>query len=605
MNREREETPTEREKSGAQEEAQEKEEKRPRVENTETGEKEGTEAIDGAVVPERLRGHVVRVDACRVALRKGLARDMRVEGLVYANAALLPQMLAECAEAQASFVGALLQVANVASVPGVLGRSLAMPDAHSGYGFSIGGVAAVDAADPAACVCPGGVGYDINCGVSLLRTNLDAATALATPAQRERLAAALFARIPVGVGCETATPAFSHQQSSSSSKSSGGGGGGGKSADALPREVLTRGLPWLVEQGRAWPEDVAHCEEGGCVAGADPACVSRRALARGRLQLGTLGSGNHYVEVQAVDEVYDAAAAAAMGLDAVGRVCVMVHSGSRGLGHQVCSDALRSMQHCADAVHNANDEQLTGVPVQSRAGQDYLHAMACAANYAFVNRGCMRQCVREAFVDTFARDSSAIATTTTEGATGEAAEAAGAGAEEMDAKRIEEEARKMDMHLVYDVCHNLAKFEDHVVDGRAVHCLVHRKGATRAFPPGHPDVPACYRAVGQPVIIGGSMGTCSYVLTGTAQAMAETFGSTCHGAGRALSRSTARRTLPAADVMQGLAERGIVLKIATPKDVAEEAAEAYKDVSQVVQTCHDAGISKLCVRLRPLIVCKG
>ena len=592
MNREREEkeTPSETEEPGVLEGTQEKEEKRPRLEEAENGttttkdEKAPTEVIDGVAVPEKLRGHIERVDAWRVALRKGLARDMRVEGLVYANARLLPQMLAECAEEQATFVGALLQVANVASVPGVLGRSLAMPDAHSGYGFSIGGVAAVDASDPSACVCPGGVGYDINCGVSLLRTNLDAATVLATPAQRERLAAALFARIPVGVGCETAAPA-------------------GKSVGALPADVLTRGLPWLVAQGRAWPEDVAHCEEGGCVAGADPACVSRRALARGRLQLGTLGSGNHYVEVQAVDEIYDAAAAAAMGLDAVGRVCVMVHSGSRGLGHQVCADALRSMQHSSAVVHNANDEQLTGVPVQSPDGQHYLRAMACAANYAFVNRGCMRQCVREAFVDTFARHSSTENTTTTsESATEAATEAT---ATEMDAKQIEEEARKMDMHLVYDVCHNLAKFEDHVVDGRTVHCLVHRKGATRAFPPGHPDVPECYRAVGQPVIIGGSMGTCSYVLTGTAQAMAETFGSTCHGAGRALSRSTARRTLPAADVMQGLAERGIVLKIATPKDVAEEAAAAYKDVSQVVQTCHDAGISKLCVRLRPLIVCKG
>ena len=599
MNREREEeeegekrvekTKEEKEEEEEEKSAKPKEEKRARVEEEEAEEEK--ERIDGVEVPERLRGRIARVDAWRVALRRGLARDMRVEGLVYANARLLPQMLAECAEEEpAQFVGALVQVANVASVPGVVGRSLAMPDAHSGYGFSIGGVAAVDADDPAACVCPGGVGYDINCGVSLLRTNLDAATALATPAQRERLAAALFARIPVGVGCETAAPVAP----------------AGKGADALLRDVLTRGLPWLVEQGRAWPEDVAHCEAGGCVAGADPACVSQRARARGRLQLGTLGSGNHYVEVQAVDEIYDAAAAAAMGLDAVGRVCVMVHSGSRGLGHQVCTDALRRMQHAAAVVHNPNDEQLAGVPVQSPDGQHYLRGMACAANYAFVNRGCIRQCIREAFVDTFANGTGAQASPSPEETAATTAETTTTTTTtKMDAHQIEKEARKMDMHLVYDVCHNLAKFEDHVVDGRTVHCLVHRKGATRAFPPGHPDVPECYRAVGQPVIIGGSMGTCSYVLTGTAQAMAETFGSTCHGAGRALSRSTARRTLPAADVMQGLAQRGIVLKIATPKDVAEEAAEAYKDVSQVVQTCHDAGISKLCVRLRPLIVCKG
>ena len=579
-----------------------KEEKRARVETRgEEGEErkeeeEQEERLDGVVVPKRLRGRIARVDACRVALRKGLARDMRVEGLVYANARLLPQMLGECAEAEARFVGALVQVANVASVPGVLGRSLAMPDAHSGYGFSIGGVAAVDAADPAACVCPGGVGYDINCGVSLLRTNLDAATVLATPAQRERLAAALFARIPVGVGCETTSPIFISSSTSSTASTTA------KSTSQpreLPTGVLTEGLPWLVAQGRAWPEDVAHCEEGGCVGGADPACVSRRALARGRLQLGTLGSGNHYVEVQAVDEIYDAEAAAAMGLDAVGRVCVMVHSGSRGLGHQVCTDALRAMHKSAAAVHNPNDEQLAGVPVQSADGQHYLAAMACAANYAFVNRGCLRQCVREAFVETFSSSSEADATTENN------TEATETTTKEINPETVERAARKMDMHLVYDVCHNLAKFEDHVVDGRKVRCLVHRKGATRAFPPGHPDVPECYRAVGQPVIIGGSMGTCSYVLTGTAQAMAETFGATCHGAGRALSRSTARHTLPADQVMDSLAQRGIVLKIATPKDVAEEAAEAYKDVSQVVQTCHDAGISKLCVRLRPLIVCKG
>ena len=504
--------------------------------------------IDGVRVPRALYGYVARLDANRVVLRQGLVPGMRVDGVVYVNKDLLPQMFAELEHNSAGIVGALQQVANVASVPGIVRYSLAMPDAHSGYGFSIGGVAAMDTADPAACVCPGGVGYDINCGVCLLRTNLDEAC-LASAKARARLADALFASIPVGVGCD---------------------GGLDVAAGALD-DVLREGLPWLVARGLAWPEDVEHCETRGCVAGADPRLVSARAKARGRQQVGTLGSGNHYVEVQAVDEIYDEAAAAAMGLTRRGQLCVMIHSGSRGLGHQVCADALRAMQHSDDAVPNANDPQLAGVPIASRAGQDYLAAMACAANFAFANRGTMRARARAAFASVF-----------------------GAA-----------DARELDMHLVYDVCHNLAKLEDHVVDGRTVHCLVHRKGATRAFPPGHPDVPECYRAVGQPVIIGGSMGTCSYVLTGTQHGMDTTFGSTCHGAGRALSRSSAMKQLPAAAVMDALAQKGVVLRIATPNLVAEEAAEAYKDVSAVVQTCHDAGISKLCVRLRPLIVCKG
>ena len=502
--------------------------------------------IDGVRVPRALYGYVERLDENRVVLRKGLVPGMRVDGVVYVNRDLLPQMFAEYENNSAGFVGALQQVANVASVPGVVRYSLAMPDAHSGYGFSIGGVAAMDTADPAACVCPGGVGYDINCGVCLLRTNLDEAC-LKSEAARARLADALFASIPVGVGCE----------------------GGIDVAGALDA-VLREGLPWLVARGLAWPEDVEHCEERGCVAGADPALVSERAKARGRQQVGTLGSGNHYIEVQAVDEIYDETAAAAMGLARRGQLCVMIHSGSRGLGHQICTDALRAMQKSGVGVPNANDPQLAGVPIASREGQEYLAAMACGANFAFANRGTMRQRARAAFASVFGAD-----------------------------------ARDLDMHLVYDVCHNLAKLEDHVVDGEPRRLLVHRKGATRAFPPGHPSLPECYRAVGQPVIIGGSMGTCSYVLTGTQHGMDTTFGSTCHGAGRALSRSAAMKQLPAAQVMDSLARKGVVLRIATPNLVAEEAAEAYKDVSAVVQTCHDAGISKLCVRLRPIIVCKG
>jgi len=506
----------------------------------------GPKEIDGIPVPARLYGYVERLDENRLLLKKGLVKGMLVDGVVYVNKQLLPQMFAEFEQKNTSIICSLLQVANAASVPSILRYSIAMPDAHSGYGFSIGAVAAMDATDPAACVCPGGVGYDINCGVCLLRTNLDE-SCIASEKSRQRLADALYSNIPVGVGS----------------------GGGIKIADKLD-EVLREGLPWLVRNGLAWPEDIECCEEHGANGNADPAFVSDRAKARGVQQIGTLGSGNHYLEVQAVDEIYDEAAAEAMGLNKLGRLCVMIHSGSRGMGHQICSDAVRLLQKCPASVPNENDPQLDAVPIASKEGQDYLRAMACGANFAYANRGCLRYRTRQAFGEVFGVD-----------------------------------PRELDMHLIYDVCHNLAKFEEHVIDGEPRRVLVHRKGATRAFPPGHPTLPDCYKPIGQPVIIGGSMGTCSYVLTGTQHGMDTTFGSTCHGAGRALSRSAAMKKLPAETVLEGLAKQGVVLKIASPGQVAEEASEAYKDVSAVVRTCHDAGISKLCVRLRPLIVCKG
>ena len=502
--------------------------------------------IDGLPVPRQLYGYVERLDENRLLLKKGLVKGMNVDGVVYVNKQLLPQMFEEFEDHGKDIICSLLQVANVASVPGIVKYSIAMPDAHSGYGFSIGGVAAMDTTDPAACVCPGGVGYDINCGVCLLRTNLDE-SCIASEKARQRLANAIYSNIPVGVGS-----------------------GGGVELSGKLDEVLREGLPWLVRNGLAWPEDLEHCEERGVIEGAEPALVSARAKARGVQQIGTLGSGNHYVEVQAVDEIYDPVAAEAMGLNKLGRICVMIHSGSRGMGHQICSDSVRNLQKSPASVANPNDPQLDGVLISSKEGQDYLRAMACGANFAYANRGTLRYRARKAFADVFDAD-----------------------------------PRELDMHLVYDVCHNLAKFEDHMIDGAPRRLLVHRKGATRAFPPGHPTLPDCYKPVGQPVIIGGSMGTCSYVLTGTQHGMDTTFGSTCHGAGRSLSRSAAMKKLPAEHVMAQLHEQGVVLKIATPNLVAEEAAEAYKDVSAVVKTCHDAGISKLCVRLRPLIVCKG
>ena len=497
-------------------------------------------------LPPDIRPYVERLDSCRVLIKKGAAKGMHVDAICYANDALLPQMLAECSNVT-GFLPALRQMANVASLDGIVKHSLGMPDAHSGYGFSIGGVAAMDMSDPAAVVCPGGVGYDINCGVCLLRSSLKEADVLA-PGVQEALAKELFARIPVGVGSQ-----------------------GGRLTPAELDAVMRDGLEFLAANGLAWPEDAECCEEGGRVAGADPAAVSQRARSRGIAQVGSLGSGNHYCEVQVVDEVYDAAAAAAMGIGEVGTVCVMIHSGSRGFGHQICADALAEMKRAKDVKENPNDGQLTGVPIGSALGKKYLSAMAAGANFAFANRGMMRAHARAAFEAVFR-------------------------------KKAKEE---LGMNLVYDVSHNIAKVEDHVVDGKQMKLLVHRKGATRAFGPGNPCIPEKYRAVGQPVIIGGSMGTCSYVLTGTQKGMETTFGSTCHGAGRALSRSAAVRTVAEKAVFEDLAQKGVVLKIASPHLVAEECCQAYKDVSQVVQTCHDAGIAKLCVRLRPLIVCKG
>lgn len=497
-------------------------------------------------LPTKMRPYVERLDPCRVLIKKGAAIGMHVDAICYANDALLPQMLAECNNTS-GFLPALRQMANVASLDGIVKYSLGMPDAHSGYGFSIGGVAAMNMDDPSAVVCPGGVGYDINCGVCLLRSNLTEADVLA-PGMQEALAKELFARIPVGVGSQ-----------------------GGKLTEAELDDIMRDGLAFLVKHGVAWPEDPECCEEGGRVAFADPSVVSKRARSRGIAQVGTLGSGNHYCEVQVVDEVYDAEAAAAMGIGKVGTVCVMIHSGSRGFGHQICTDSLAEMKRSPGVKENPNDGQLTGVPIASELGQRYLKAMGAGANFAFANRGTMRAHARAAFEAVFGKK-----------ARGE-----------------------LGMDLVYDVSHNIAKIEDHVVDGKPMRLLVHRKGATRAFGPGNPCIPEKYRAVGQPVIIGGSMGTCSYVLTGTQKGMDTTFGSTCHGAGRALSRSAAVRSVAEKAVFADLAAKGVVLKIASPHLVAEECCQAYKDVSQVVKTCHDAGIAKLCVRLRPLIVCKG
>ncbi len=523
-------------------------------------------------------------------------------GRVYVSEALQGQLMEEMAHYRAtgnsSFIPALHQIGNAAALPGVVGASIGLPDIHCGYGFAIGHVAAFDMDDPEAVVTPGGVGFDINCGVRMLRTNLHIST---LRPHQEALADAIYGRVPVGVGGRN--------------KAHGGGGGGGTvgmngspdsdevlSLDDL-RDLMRRGMDWACERNLAWPEDVARCEERGRVplsldeAGGAPQAaarqggallaVSQRAEARGLPQLGTLGSGNHYVEVQAVTDIYDAPAAAAMGITAVGQVCVMIHCGSRGLGHQLADDAIKSMAKVMerDAIV-VNDAMLACTRIRSAEGRAYLAGMAAASNFAYVNRSVIAHRVRDAFASVFGRS-----------------------------------PRDLEMHVVYDVSHNIAKVEEHVVDGARRRLLVHRKGATRAFPPHHPDLPAEYAHVGQPVLVGGSMGTCSYVLTGTARGMQETFGSTCHGAGRAHGRNAMKKMLTAEEVLADLAAKGISIRVGDAAHIAEEAPESYKDVTAVVDVCkcalpasrapltpplgHDAGISKKAFRLQPICVIKG
>jgi len=492
-----------------------------------------------------------RLDANRFEIKQGFVPNMKVPAYFYVNSVLEPMMFEELADSQASgkaggFLPAVKQLANVASLPGIVGGSIGLPDVHSGYGFAIGNVAAFDMDDPEAIVSPGGVGFDINCGVRLIRTNLHERDV--RPVQ-EKLTQSLFDHIPVGVGSKGVIPT--------------------KNQDLV--EALEMGMDWSVREGYAWVEDKEHCEEYGRMLQADPNKVSQRAKKRGLPQLGTLGAGNHYCEIQIVDEIYDKAAASKMGIEFEGQVCVMVHSGSRGLGHQVATDALTEMERAMarDKIHT-NDRQLACARINSKEGQDYLAAMAAAANYAWVNRSSMTFLVRQTFAKMF-------------GTTPD----------------------DLDMHVIYDVSHNIAKIEEHVVNGARKNLLVHRKGATRAFPPHHPLIPVDYQLTGQPVLIGGTMGTCSYVLTGTSKGMSESFGSSAHGAGRAMSRNKSRRALDYKDVLENLAKQGISIRVASPKLVMEEAPESYKDVTQVVETCHSAGISKKCIKLKPIAVVKG
>ncbi|CAD5212774.1 unnamed protein product [Bursaphelenchus okinawaensis] len=495
--------------------------------------------------------YIQRLTDVSFAIRKGFVPNMNVEGRFYVNGALEPLMFEElelCVNhgGIGGFLPAVRQIANVASLPGIVGNSIGLPDIHSGYGFSIGNVAAFDVENPESVVSPGGVGFDINCGVRLIRTNLSEKDVLP---YKETLAQSLFDHIPVGVGSQGIIPI--------------------KARDF--EECLEMGMDWTLREGYSWAEDKEHCEEYGRMLQADATKVSTKAKKRGLPQLGTLGAGNHYGEVQIVDEIYDKYAASKMGIDHVGQVCVMLHCGSRGLGHQVATDALVSMEKAMvrDKIE-LNDRQLACARIFSQEGQDYLKGMAAAANFAFVNRSCMTFCVRQAFARIFNMTPD-----------------------------------DLDMQVIYDVSHNIAKMEEHFVNGRPKQLCVHRKGATRAFPANHPLIPVDYQLTGQPVLIGGSMGTNSYVLTGTATGFEETFGTTCHGAGRALSRAKARRNLTYEKVLENLKAKGISIRVASPKLVMEEAPESYKNVHDVVDTCQKAGISNKAIKLRPIAVIKG
>ena len=459
---------------------------------------------------------------------------MRVPGILFSDAALLSGVEGD---------PSLLQLANVATLPGIERYAYAMPDIHFGYGFPVGGVAAFDLQE--GVVSPGGIGYDINCGVRLIRTSLSADEV------RPRLSALidrLYREVPAGVG--------SH--------------GGYPLRPAEVDEVLARGAPWAVERGLGRPADLPALEEGGRLAAADPHEVSDAARKRGLKQLGTLGAGNHFLEVQVVDQIFWPEFAEVLGL-VPGRVVVMLHTGSRGLGHQVATDFIQRMdRRLLEEKVTLVDRQLSCAPIASDDGQRYLAAMAAAANFAWANRQTITHGVRRAFASVFERT-----------------------------------AEELDLGVVYDIAHNMAKVEEHRTNGGPKRLLVHRKGATRAFPAGREEVPAAYRPLGQPVLIPGDMGTASYVLGGLASAMERSFGSSCHGAGRRLSRHAAVRSFRYEDVTRELARRGIVVRSTSREGVTEEAPGAYKDVEEVVRVAEGAGLTRRVARLLPLGVVKG
>ena len=477
-----------------------------------------------------------RLDEFLWELPIGSVDGMRVPGRVFASEKLFHKAVED---------KAVQQVANVATLPGVVGASLAMPDIHWGYGFPIGGVAATDV-DGDGVISPGGVGFDIGCGVRLIRSDVDWESE--GKANIRSLVDMLGRRVPRGVG--------------------------GKGRMNLRRDevdsVLTEGVKFPLGLGVGWEEDAELCEDSGTLPGADPSAISERAKERGGPQLGSLGAGNHFLEVQVVDQIRDKEAADAMKLF-VGQVCVMIHSGSRGIGHQTCTDHVKRIDQVLPSLGiDLPDRQLACVPMSHEYADGYLKAMDGAGNYARANRHLLTDATRESFAAVFGRS-----------------------------------AKDLGMSLVYDISHNLAKLEDYEVDGKSKKLCVHRKGATRAFGPRHPELPDRYRAIGQPVIIPGSMGTASFVLVGLESARDLSFSSTCHGAGRAMSRTQAKKKMSGQELKRDLEGQGILIAASQARLLSEEAPYAYKDVSEVVETCEGAGLTKVVARLRPVGVIKG
>jgi len=475
------------------------------------------------------------IDEFRYRIPKSFRNCMTTDAVIFSDEKMIEMVKRDNAPEQA---------ANVACLPGIVGRSLAMPDIHWGYGFPIGGVAAFDS--ERGVISPGGIGYDINCGVKLVRTNL---TVEDVDPNVKTLVDTIFDNVPSGVG-EKGKVRLSHSEVD---------------------DVLEGGAQWAVSKGYGWEDDIVACEENGRMNSADSSKVGQKAKQRGAPQLGTLGGGNHFLEIQKVDEIFDRDAAAAFGLVGEGQVVVSIHSGSRGCGHQIASDYIRVMEGALRKYGiNVPDRQLACAPVNSQEGRECFAAMSAGANFAWANRQLILHWLRESFEKALGRS-----------------------------------AEEMEMHSVYDVAHNICKFEEHVVDGKKTKVYVHRKGATRAFDSSRPEVPERYRSVGQPVLIPGDMGSESYVLVGTPGAMSETFGSTCHGAGRQMSRTAATRRFSANQVVADLRNKGIYIRAASKGGIVEEAPGAYKDVSDVVKIADGAGISKLVARLRPMGVMKG
>jgi tRNA-splicing ligase RtcB len=461
-------------------------------------------------------------------------QDMRVPARFYADEELLKNIITD---------NSLQQLINTATLPGIVKYALAMPDIHQGYGFPIGGVVATELPD--GIISPGGVGYDINCGVRLLASQIHLEE---IQSHLDELATILYRNCPSGVGK----------------------GGNIKLRGGELDQIMSQGARWAVKRGYGTEADLERTEENGCMAGANPANVSPRAKDRGKGQVGTLGAGNHFIELDVVQKIFDKTAAQKMGLQE-GLIAVQIHCGSRGLGHQVCSDYVKRFQKMISSFgYTLPDRELVCAPLSSREGQDYLAAMKAAANYAFANRQVLTFHIRNSFEQVLA-------------------------------------GKVTNHHIfqIYDIAHNMAKIETHRIDGKPVKLCVHRKGATRAFGPGSAELPPVYRDVGQPVLVPGSMGTASWVLIATEKSMTQTFGSTCHGAGRTMSRKKAKKSIHGASLREELEDRGIHVRAGSMSGLAEEAPDAYKDVDRVVEVMHNAGIAQRVAQLKPIAVIKG